>query len=141
MTTSATAQPTPPPPPPLTDAERTRLARKDVQNRGIELEKTMGKSLQAYYLVALNVERSQVQADRTGAMMAATQEQSVAAATQLQETIFWMLVPSMRTLRRRRLSKLNWSLLARRPTIVRCSWTFLINFETLHAPAQLINEH
>jgi len=57
------------------------LARKDVQNRGIELEKTLGKNLQAWYLIALNVERSQVQADRTGAMMAATQEQSQTAST------------------------------------------------------------
>ena len=61
----------------LSDAERVRLTRKDVQYRGIELERLLGKNLQAWYLIALNLERSQVSADRVGAMIATTQQQSV----------------------------------------------------------------
>jgi len=60
----------------LSEADRVRLARKDVQNRAIDLERVLGKNLQAWYNIALHIERSQVNADRVGAMLATTQQQS-----------------------------------------------------------------
>lgn len=63
----------------LTEAERTRLSRKDLQQRALELERVNGKNLLAWHNIALQVERSQVQSDRAGAMMATTQQQTKAA--------------------------------------------------------------
>lgn len=60
----------------LSDAERTRLSRKSVNDQVVGMEKALGRQLMAWYIVALNIQRSQVAADRAGAMMAVTQRQS-----------------------------------------------------------------
>jgi hypothetical protein len=60
----------------LSDAERTRLSRKSVNDQVVGMEKALGRQLMAWYIIALNVQRSQVAADRAGAMMAVTQRQS-----------------------------------------------------------------
>lgn len=58
----------------LPDSERTRLIRKEGLKEATQLAQTLSANLTAWLIIALNIERAQIQGDRVGAMFAIAQQ-------------------------------------------------------------------